>query len=80
MSDAREARNSTAPTISSGWPTRPAGIASRIQSRYSWVSRNGSIIGVAKSHGATALTLTPWRIHSEPSVRVSWTIAPLLTL
>src|SRR5262249_4418392 len=33
MSEAREARNTTAPTISSGCPTRPAGIASMIQSR-----------------------------------------------
>ena len=35
MSEAGDARYSTAPTISSGLPTRPAGMASRIHARYS---------------------------------------------
>jgi hypothetical protein len=48
MSDARECRNTTAPTISDACPTRPAGIAPIIQSRYSGWSRNGAINGVAK--------------------------------
>jgi hypothetical protein len=48
MSDAREARNTTAPAISAGCRTRSAGISPITQSRYSGWSRNGAINGVAK--------------------------------
>ncbi len=73
-----EARKSTGPASSSGWPTRPSGVCARKRPIASGVSRVTLVMGVAMTPGAMALTRMPSGARSWASARVSCRTAPLL--
>src|SRR5262249_45712844 len=72
-----DARNTTAPAISSGSATRPRGIVARICLRRSGSSSAPRDMSVATQPGATQLTRIPDEANSGASDFVSEMIAPL---
>src|SRR5262249_4919202 len=84
MAASDEARNSTAPTTSSGLARRPIGmprrnVASSVSCSNFGSARRPRRPGVRTWHGATASTRTPRRAHSSARSLVIWTTPALAT-
>src|ERR1700734_3937047 len=78
-SEARDARKTAVPIISSGWPQRPAGVRARISS-FIGILRTATVKSVSIHPGAIALT---WMLCGANSIAidlVSCMIAPLAAL
>ena len=72
-----ETRNATGPASSSGWPTRPSGVRLMKPASRSGSLRVDSVIAVAITPGAIALTRMPSGASSRASAWVSDFTPPL---
>src|SRR3954447_9453792 len=77
---ASEARNTQAPTSSSGAPQRPAGVRRSSHSLNAGSDDSASLSGVRMYPGPIALQLSPCRAQSVAMPLVRFTTAPLVAV